>query len=421
MEVLEVIKIIDLKEVFSTELLVLLKKIEIVSKKRGERVFLVGGIVRDSLLGIWSKDIDIVVEGDAINFSLELKKTIDAEKVITYEKFKTAVLVIDSKIKIDLASSRVEYYEYPASLPIVENSTIKEDMYRRDFTINSMALEIEGNFSSEVIDFYNGQEDLKNKKIKVLHNLSFIDDPTRIIRALRFAGRYKFDLEKKTEILLKDGISEGYLKKLSWPRLKQEFKILFDEKNSMRAICLLDKYNILEEIHPMIKCSEKTLEKIKKIEKVGKIFEIFKIEKWLIIFFILLENLEKNEFNQVLIKFDFTNKQIKKYNYGILKKTEILEKIKKIDLNSEIYIILNKISIETIVILMVESQNSDEESYRKIKKYLFEIKDVKPKIRGEDLIKKGIKPNKFFKSKLNYYFMLQLDNIHLKKIELLNF
>jgi tRNA nucleotidyltransferase (CCA-adding enzyme) len=243
----------NITEVVPQELTKLLKIIEKLSKKRDEKVFLVGGIVRDFILGINNKDIDIVVEGDGISFALELKEILNAKKIKIHEKFKTAMIIVSDDLKLDIASSRLEYYEYPTSLPVVEYGNIRDDMYRRDFSINAMALEIDSYNFGKLIDFYGGYNDLISKKIKTLHNLSFVEDPTRIIRAFRFAARYKFELGKDTKIFLKNAIADGFLKKISWPRVKQELEILFSDENLTRGMELLDRYNVFCEINPNIK------------------------------------------------------------------------------------------------------------------------------------------------------------------------
>lgn len=397
----------DIEEVVPVELLNLLKIIEAVSKKRDERVFLVGGIVRDLILGINNKDIDIVVEGDGIKFALELKDMLGAKKVRIHEKFKTAVVVVHDDLKLDIASSRLEYYEYPTSLPVVEYGNIRDDMYRRDFSINAMALEIDSYNFGKLIDFYGGYDDLVNKKIRTLHNLSFIEDPTRIIRAFRFAARYGFELEKDTEIFLKNAIADGFLKKISWPRVKQELEILFSDKNLTRGMEFLNKYKVFNEINPNIKYDLEMKENIERLETLGELLSFVKIHKWLLVFLIILENLEKKELDLVFKKFNFSNKFIEKYDYGILIREKILEQLESADKNSDIYRALNNISMEIIILIYI--QNRKETIKLKIENYIYKLSKIKPLVRGEDLLKDGQLPGIEFKEKLNTYFMRQLD------------
>ncbi|WP_028855699.1 CBS domain-containing protein [Psychrilyobacter atlanticus] len=397
----------NIEGVVPAKLLKLLKIIEAVSKKRNEKVFLVGGIVRDLILGINNKDIDIVVEGDGIKFALELKDMLGAKKVRIHEKFKTAVVVVHDDLKLDIASSRLEYYEYPTSLPVVEYGNIRDDMYRRDFSINAMALEIDSYNFGKLIDFYGGYDDLANKKIRILHNLSFVEDPTRIIRAFRFAARYGFELEKDTEIFLKNAISDGFLKKISWPRVKQELEILFSDKNLTRGMEFLNKYNVFVEINPNIKYDLEMKKNIEKLESLEGLLNFVNIKKWLLVFLIILENLEKKELDLVFKKFNFSNKFIEKYDYGILIREKILEQLESADKNSDIYNALKNISMEIITLIYI--QNRKEKIKIKIENYIYSLSKMKPLIRGEDLVKNGELPGREFKDKLNAYFMKQMD------------
>jgi tRNA nucleotidyltransferase (CCA-adding enzyme) len=173
--------------------------------------YLVGGCVRDMLRGEENLDIDIVVEGDGIAFAKKLGEKIGA-KVTTHERFGTAQVMYqktedrkqktEETIKIDVATARTEYYEFPAALPKVETSSIKKDLYRRDFTINTLAVKLNKRDFGQLIDFFGGQRDLKDRVIRVLHNLSFIEDPTRAFRAIRFSERFGFKLTKHTENLI---------------------------------------------------------------------------------------------------------------------------------------------------------------------------------------------------------------------------
>ena len=397
----------DIEGIVPPKLLKLLKTIETISKKRDEKVFLVGGIVRDFILGINNKDIDIVVEGDGIKFALELKEVLNGEKIRIHEKFKTAVIMVNDDLKIDIASSRLEYYEYPTSLPVVEYGNIRDDMYRRDFSINAMALEIDSYNFGKLIDFYGGYDDLYNKKIRILHNLSFVEDPTRIIRAFRFAARYGFELEKDTEIFLKNAISDGFLKKISWPRVRQELEILFSDKNLIKGMEFLNRYKIFQEINPNINYDLEMKKNIQKLETLEELLNFVKIKKWLLVFLIILENLEKKELDLVFRKFNFSNKFIEKYDYGILIREKILEGLENSVKNSDIYKALDNISME--IILLIYIQNRKKKIKIKIENYIFTLSKMIPIIKGKDLIEHGEFPGKEFKKKLNDYFMKQMD------------
>ena len=217
-----------------------LKEIGAEADKEGINAFVVGGFVRDTLLGINDKDIDIVVEANAIDFAKIVIEKINvgatlavAQKgqgqalplhIKTHEGFKTATIEICG-FRIDLVTARKERYKKPAAMPEITPATIREDLFRRDFTINAMAISLNKKGFGKLIDFYDGQKDLKEKKIRVLHDKSFIDDPTRIFRAIRFQKRLGFIVEQHTQKLMTDAIDIGMIQKLKKQRVKKELDL----------------------------------------------------------------------------------------------------------------------------------------------------------------------------------------------------
>ena len=189
----------------------------------GYGAYLVGGSVRDLLRGEENLDLDIVIEGDGIAFARVLGEKLGA-KVRTHQKFATAQIFVDS-LKLDVATARTEYYESPAALPKVETSSIKKDLYRRDFTINTLAVKLNSRDFGVLIDFFGGQRDLREKAIRVLHNLSFVEDPTRAFRAVRFAERFGFKISRHTENLIKSTLEMNLFDMLSGPRLFEELRL----------------------------------------------------------------------------------------------------------------------------------------------------------------------------------------------------
>ena len=202
-----------LKEKFPAEIYDLLRLSGEVAEDLGFNAYLVGGSVRDLLRGEENLDIDIVIEGDGISFARSLGEKLNA-KVRAHEKFGTAQ-VFAHRVKLDVATARTEYYESPAALPKVETSSIKKDLYRRDFTINTLAVKLNPRDFGFLIDFFGGQRDLREKTIRVLHNLSFVEDPTRVFRAIRFSERFGFKIGKHTENLIKSTIEMNLFDKLS--------------------------------------------------------------------------------------------------------------------------------------------------------------------------------------------------------------
>ncbi len=199
-----------------------------VARRHGIRVYLVGGLVRDLLLGRDNRDLDLVVEGDGIQFARLLRQRLGG-RVREHRPFMTAVLVDPEEFHIDVATARSEFYRAPAALPEVRLSPIRQDLYRRDFTINTLAIRLGPDESPELIDYFGGRQDLERKALRVLHSLSFIDDPTRLLRAVRLEGRLGFTLSSETARLAELAVDEGVFAQLSGARLRHELVRLLEE------------------------------------------------------------------------------------------------------------------------------------------------------------------------------------------------
>jgi len=223
-----------MKDRFPAKVFRILKIAGEVADNMGVNVYLVGGSVRDLLLGQANLDIDLVIEGDGILFAKELSARLKARSRF-HPRFGTAKIIHDA-LKLDVATARTEYYESPAALPKVETSSIKRDLYRRDFTINTLAIKLNRKDFGLLIDFFGGQRDLKEKTVRVLHNLSYVEDPTRAFRAVRFAVRFGFKLSKHTENLIKSAIKMKLFEKLSGSRLYEELLIAFKETNPLETL-----------------------------------------------------------------------------------------------------------------------------------------------------------------------------------------
>lgn len=248
-----------LKKSLDSTQLDLIRRIADEASVLGFPLYLVGGSVRDLILDRPLNDFDLTVEGDAITLARSLVK-IHGGRVTTHEKFHTATFDIrESKLgdrisnfeSLDLISARKETYSQPGALPTVQKSTIDDDLRRRDFTINAMSIRLDGDYFGELLDPLGGQEDIENKLIRVLHPKSFLDDPTRIFRAVRYAGRYGFEIEPETLSLINDE-ARKVLSQLSGERLRHEFDLIFEEPNSSAMLKQLADLNLLKPIHPLL-------------------------------------------------------------------------------------------------------------------------------------------------------------------------
>jgi tRNA nucleotidyltransferase (CCA-adding enzyme) len=254
-----------LETTLSPTRLSLIQTIKTAAEERHLPIYFVGGIVRDLLLDRPGEDFDIVVEGDAIGLARSLSDKFGG-RVVSHKRFGTAkwqikdiahqlaqqlsaTELLDSTElpdTLDFISARTEFYEYPTALPTVERSNIKLDLHRRDFTINTMALRLDGSHHGELYDFWGGLIDLKQKQVRVLHSLSFVDDPTRMLRAARFEQRFRFHIEARTLQLIKE--ARDLLRQVSGDRLRHEFNLIFQEENPPAVFRRLDDLDLLQSI-----------------------------------------------------------------------------------------------------------------------------------------------------------------------------
>ncbi len=221
------------------------------ARQSGLPAYIVGGLPRDLLLGRKNLDVDIAVEGDGMAFARRFAALHDAG-VKTFDRFGTAYVVFPDGFKIDVATLRGESYAHPGALPSVHAGSLHTDLYRRDFTINTLAIRLDGARCGELVDMYGGLHDLKRKAIRVLHQGSFVDDPTRLFRAIRFEQRFGFRLETRTLGFLKKTAAGDLVEKLSGPRLRNELLLLLAERNPPRIVRRLAEFRLLRFIHPAV-------------------------------------------------------------------------------------------------------------------------------------------------------------------------
>jgi tRNA nucleotidyltransferase (CCA-adding enzyme) len=227
-------------------------------------VYLVGGAVRDLLLDAPSFDIDLAVEGDGIAFAAALADELGG-RMHPHERFHTAV-VIAGDLRIDVATARTEHYEYPAALPVVEHSSIRRDLHRRDFTINSMAIAVDPTSFGLLLDPFGGRGDLAAGVLRVLHNLSFIEDPTRMFRALRYETRYGFAMEPHTLDLARSTVSMGLVGEVSGARLRDELVAILTAPDCGGSLARMHELRLDRALHPALDCSPGTVELVGRID-----------------------------------------------------------------------------------------------------------------------------------------------------------
>src|SRR5690625_2010166 len=372
----------QMKKQLPKDIYTLLLHIGSIAQRTEINAYLVGGIVRDIFLNRPNDDIDIVVEGDGIQFAKQLQQAYGGE-IIAHEAFGTATWLHPAGQSIDIASSRLEYYEHPASLPDVELSTLNEDLYRRDFTINAMAVCLNKNRFGTVVDPFSGQKDLLRKKVKVLHNLSFVEDPTRIFRAVRFESRFDFSMDEQTKKLALHSVEK--IKDLSKKRILNEMELLFAEISPAEVIKRLFSVNFWQQFNISANISYEAEHHAKKLANLMRRKEIKQLA---------LKTSES--FKYFLIPFYYDDKLATAKPFALKrherKLIEELIKVQQLPLSKQhqpgdLHRLLKNVANDTILFLVADNTlNNNDLLYD----YLFKRQSIPTYITGEDLLKKGI-------------------------------
>ena len=405
-----------MEERFPEPLYNLLMEFGRVGDELGYSVFAVGGFVRDLLLRVENFDVDIVVEGDGIRLAEEFEKKFPC-RIRTHKKFGTAIILLSDSLKVDVATARWEFYDSPAALPTVERASIKTDLYRRDFTINTLAIQLNPKAFGELIDFFGGVKDVKEKVIQVLHNLSFVEDPTRVFRAIRFEQRFGFQIGKHTQNLMKNAVKVGFLERLSGGRVLSELILILQEEDPLPALKRMRDFNLFHLLHPSLKFDEQAEVLFEQIHHVISWFDLLFLEQryecWLIYFYGLIDFLKEGEREALCQRLAMNEKLRKRVLEGKLQADRILLQIfswinaDRRPKRSEIYDILDPLSTESKLFMMAKTTQVATRRY--ISLYFTQLKDTKPLLRGKDLIQMGMKSGPLIKRALTGLLKARLD------------
>jgi tRNA nucleotidyltransferase (CCA-adding enzyme) len=388
-----------LLERIDPQLLLLYKDVGAVAAELNMVAYLVGGCVRDLILDRPNYDIDIVVEGSARDLAKGLVKEFpnNYELVVEHARFNTATLYVynqnrsenDGAVRreVDIATARTEYYEYPAALPTVEPSSLEQDLFRRDFTINSLAMCLHPDRLGEIVDYFNGLADLNSGTVRILHPFSFIEDPTRIVRAARFAARFDFKLEARSRMQAERAINLGIFDNLGGIRLKAELRYILESHNRLKALDLLQELGGgLRFIDADIKYDKKVRLHIRRAEKV--IANYPQLNPFVVYLGVLCYGLEESKLMEALRRLHLAEDECS----WIRDAQVILRGLLELNPNakrSELYEVLqghNEHSLAIAVSVAPMASNLR----RSIRLYFEELKDVRSDFRGDDLIKLGI-------------------------------
>ncbi|MFQ5353444.1 MAG: CBS domain-containing protein [Thermodesulfobacteriota bacterium] len=358
------------------------------------RAYVVGGFVRDLLLERENLDVDIVIEhGDAIAFARRYARE-NKLRVRSHKRFKTAVLIFPNGFKVDAATARLEYYESPGALPTVEQSSLKLDIYRRDFIINTLAIELNPSAFGRLIDFFGGMRDIKEKKIRVLHNLSFIEDPTRAFRAVRFSVKFGFTIEPHTRNLIKKAVRLDVFRHLSGPRILEELQSILDEETAVKAIKALNRLGLLRLIHKGITfddAREAFFERGR--EALGwhrLLYTGDEAAGWLVLFLALTDGLGEADLRVVLERLSIVDKKTVDIILSRRACQKALKHLGSTSLfsNSQLYNLLAPLPVEGLLYMMARTE--DDNIKKAISLYITRLKGVRPDLTGADLLALGV-------------------------------
>lgn len=388
-----------LKERLPRKLIKLVKECGQIADMLGYNVYLVGGLVRDALLKRENLDVDIVIEGDGIKFAHEFARHFSA-RVRSHRKFGTAVLIFPDGFKIDVATARMEYYEFPGALPVVESSSLKMDLYRRDFAMNALAIKLNKKDYGTLIDYFGGQKDIKDRVLRVLHNLSFVEDPTRVFRAVRFEQRFGFKIGRLTLALIENAVKINCFKDVAGRRLLLELKLILKEQDPISAIKRMNEFNLLQFISPELEFTEKTELLLEEVKRVIAWYNLIYVEEpfepWKVYWHTLTTSLDNKALESLADRLGMVDLDSRKMISQRERVNMLLDELFRSDGNNyQIYTLLAPYDTESLLYVMAKTNS--EKIKRIISTYFTRLKGIKIRLTGKDLSKMGFQPGPIFK------------------------
>lgn len=378
----------------------------------GYHAFTVGGFVRDLLLQEKNFDLDLVVEGDGVRFADALARRLGG-RVRIHKKFKTAVVKLPDGRKIDVATARLEYYDYPAALPTVELSSLKLDLYRRDFSINALAIDVNPETFGTLVDFFNGQNDLKDKKLRVLHNLSFVEDPTRIFRAIRFEQRMGFSIGRHTERLIKNAVRMNLYDRGYGYRFYNELRLMLSEENPLPALRRLAALGLLPFLSPRLRLDNRLEKVLAEAQAALAWYDLLYLDEpcrsWLVYLLALTVDLKTAELMEFCQRFELPERlrrTLRREKVAARQAATTLRRHEP-ESNSGIYHLLSGLAPEGLLFLLAIVRKKSAK--KAISLYVTELRTAQTALNGHDLKQLGYQPGPLFKEILQHLLDARLD------------
>lgn len=367
--------------------------------------YLVGGFVRDLILGLPNADLDIAVEGNGVEFAELLAQELGG-RVRVHQKFRTAVVLPPAEMlataplwitegrepfHIDVATCRTEFYDYPAALPVVEHASIRQDLFRRDFTINAMAVALKGEEYGTVLDFFGGLTDLQTGAIRVLHNLSFIEDPTRIFRAVRYENRYGFRMDEQTRALAKGCVGMRLVGDLSSARLRDELIALLGERSVDWSLERIYQLGVAKQVHPRLATGPKTVALIRRMDGlIAELTVASEVKRWRIRLSALTRNMEHDELFIWLEKLRLRHADSSVVRDSVVLAPRVAEQLaEQVSSSWDAHRLLSRLSTESLIYLLAVSDN--RAAHERVYEFLTELRHRRPALSGADVMSLGLR------------------------------
>ncbi|MCK5430461.1 MAG: CCA tRNA nucleotidyltransferase, partial [Anaerolineales bacterium] len=409
----------------------LIKAVAEIAHQQRAALYIVGGFVRDLLLDRPSQDFDLVVEGDAISLARALARKYGG-RVTSHARFGTAKWLLnqpetgESDIErtayqempvtdinsLDLVSARTEFYPYPTALPTVERGSIKLDLHRRDFTFNTLAVRLDGRHYGELHDYWGGLIDLRHGQVRVLHSLSFVDDPTRILRAIRFEQRFSFLIEERTLELLKEATS--LLDRVSGDRIRHELDHILIEERAPQMLARLNELDLLKAIHPQLTWDGWIKDKLDSplILKIGSEWELpcknsHYTYKRDIIYILWMLRLEYAEARNIIKGLKLSSELSK----TILAACQLWDDLAELEGNSPSEVVNRLDDVPRLALYSIYIACEQHALQKMIYAYVTEWRNITPKTRGDDLKAIGLPPGPVYRFILEELQTAWLDGV----------
>ncbi|MEE8137839.1 MAG: hypothetical protein V3T81_03060 [Thermoanaerobaculia bacterium] len=366
-----------------------------IAGQRGTRVYLVGGAVRDLYLTGEIRDLDLLVASDGISFAGEMARRLDG-RLEVHREFLTAEIVDRQGARIDLVSARTETYPEPAALPVVAPGRVEEDLARRDFTVNALAVSLDPEARFELLDPFNGGRDLEDRLLRVLHEDSFCDDPTRILRGVRLEHRLGLTLEPRTEGLAREAVDEGIFRRLSGARLRRELALLLGESGPVESrIDRLAALGLLKVLHPELELTDELRELLRRVDAERRRYERpggpdFPIRAWRLHLLALAWSLSASERQELAERLQLAGDPQRRLVGSAERVREALGGLSRGAARPhEIDALLWRLDAEEIVLL---TALGDRKVTERVEHWLGELRGFQLAITGGSLVARGVAP-----------------------------